>query len=959
MTEPKYAGPLANKLDNIKKMKDAGYTDKDIVDTIMASGEINVKKLQKMRDSGISDEGIIHFLVTGSDLPPHDPLRAFNRGMATGVSQILGAPSDIFQYGINSIERRADKTRLFNDGSDTLVDVPLGSDTVRSGINKLAGDNFAYDSLEDLPLSDRPVAAAGEVAGGNIVLAGGIGTLAKAKTLGKVGENILKHKKSLAAAEAGSTLGAMQGAFFGEALDPGGYGRLVGELVGGFANPVGIFYRLAAQQVQNVKHLINTLTPEGRRDRAAVLLVNALNEAGEDPGAIAAALRKKGFDIGQTAGMKSGSPTILALEEKLRKLDKDFGMRYSKAIEATRLDIQALIQALSASENKELLRAAARMKTEYIDDLVDARLQIVKDAATVERGRFPEIKDVGSPSAASYKMLEDALTDVRRIEKTEYWDKVDKTVRVENASNTFEQFTKLKSERLKIPSDALPVTIREQMRRMRLLAGIHVEDVNDLVASGLSKEDAITSLRADRLKELEKGPLTTGELITFRSRLLEEARKSRGAKDWATARIYEEMADGVLSDLNNINAPGYAEAREFSKQLNDKFSRTFAGTALSVTRQGAATIRPSLLLERAFGQGGERGSIQLGELEDAVNFSNKSMMQQQEEFLRSAAIAARNNDGSFSPDKLTRFLQNNQETLNRFPELKNNLIDLRKAEAILGKSGKTWESFRMRQRAAFELVINGEDSAAAVGKVFSSITPQKDYFRLVKAARQSGKNAKGALGGLKAATLEYAFKKALNDDGTLNVLKFKNSLWGTAGTSGPSPVEMMVRHGVMTKREAVQLRKLIRSLENLDTNLKVGAQLKTAIDTEGLYDLLSRLVGARIGARLGEGGSSLLAAQRGSEFSRKLFEKVPQSKIQDVFIEAIENPEIMAMLLERTPSPKRKAEIANRIRIWLANTGLTAPEKLEKSNPPEWLTPLEEGRERSPVWNPKEMEYGI
>lgn len=930
MTEPQYAGPLAKKLENIKKMRKAGYTDKDIVDTIMESGEVPVGKIKKMREGGITDEGIIHFLVTGNDLPLPDPARTFSRGMAVGASQVAGAPSDIFEFVVNRTAEQSAKRGGLEKPQQ--LDVPLGSDVVKSGINKLAGDNYAYNSLEDLPASDRPVAAAGEVLGGNVAVGGGLYTASKAGMLGNAGQQILRHPKTLAMVEGGSTLGAMQGAALGEALDPGGYGRIVGELGGGFANPLGIIYRLGAKTVGGATNFLQSLTTSGRYDRASILLRGALEEAGEDPGAIARELRKRGVKLDVTSGQKTGSPTLLLLEQKLKQESSKFGRDAAEKMEKAMEDMRYMIAALSDSKNPDLLRHAAQMRKDYIDGLIEGRLELVKTKLTEARARFPGQRNLAVPSENAYQVLESALDDARAIEKTEYWDKVDGTVPVDSANNILSKFTELKKRVLKVPSDKLPPLIKEQVRRIKLISGDLSDEIGDFVEDGLDRPAAIEKARKSREKELKKGPFDAGELIVFRSRMLEEARVARSQKNWRDASLYEQMASATLDDLAEINAPGYDEAREFSRRLNETFSQTFAGKALATGKEGGDTINPGLMLERAFAGSGEKGAIQFNELEAAARFSNKSMMEEQEDFLRQAATVSRK-DGAFNPQALGNFLEKNQVMLERFPQLKADLMDVRRAEQVLSNiEGNLKTSFRMRQRAALEQLIEAEDSSRYVGRLFRGLTPQKDYAELVKTAKAAGP---GAMGGLKNVTLDYAYNSALKADGTIDVSKYKQSLFAPVSNKGPSPIEMMTRNGVMTKREAVQLRRIVNEMEKIQKSIATGADISKLGISDGIFDLFVRVTGARIGAKLGEGGSSLLAASRGSEYARQIFEKVPATRIRDVFIEAAESPEIMAMLLERKPSPKRQIEIAKRIRVWLKNAGLTAPSKMEGAEPGE------------------------
>jgi hypothetical protein len=949
MAERQFTGPLAHKEKNIKKLRDAGYDDEAIVDHIIKTKEVRPGKLEKMRETGRTDEEIIHFLLTGRELPQPNIPKSVSRGMAVGGSQILGAPSDIFQFGVNVAKRQADKRRLYAEDRGQEIDVPLGSDFWRGQVNRLAGENYAYGSLEDLPRRDRPFAAAGEVMGGNIALGGPAGIAARSGMLGRTAQQAIRGQRGaqLIAAETGATAGAAQGAFIGEALDPGGYGRIAGELVGGFVNPIGTIYRLGDKLVAGTINSIKSLTPSGRADRASVLIRGALEDAGENPGDIARELRKRGIVVRRdgvtrplnvTAGQKTGSPTLLRIEQELKKYSQDFGREQSTRMSDALDDIQYMIQALSESGDPELLKAAAKMRAEYINGVVKARLDIIKSKATLARSRFPDSRDMSGSSSEAYKVLDDALEDARKVETEQYWNKVDRTIDVDDSPNIFEAHDDLISGQMKVPADALPALINQQIRRMKLLAGDLSDEIDDIMTKqGIDRPSAVEAARAKRQLELKKGPLTSGELITFRSRMLQESRKARAAKDWVNARIYEQMASGILKDLSAIDAPGYDLARQYSADLNKVFSETFAGDALSVTRQGGERISPELMLIRAFSGGKEKGAVQFAQLENAVRFSNKSMLEQQEDFLRAAATASRK-DGVFNPDALQQFLENNDALLSRMPDnIKGDLQDLRRAETVLRQYEKKLPtSYRMRVRAALEQVTDVEDTAAHVGRILNGQTPQRDYLELVKTAKRGGD---GAVKGLYTATLDWAYNNALTRSGDLDVTKFKNFLFDPVTNRGPSAVDIMVRNGVMRPRNKVLLKKWIEAIEDAQHSILTGAPLDEIMQSDGLYDLATSVTGARIGAKLGEGGSTLLAASRGSAYARKLFEKLPAQRVRDLIIEASENPKIMAALLERKPSPKRQAETARMVKIWLRSVGLTAAEKMEDSEAPSFSEP--------------------
>ena len=79
----------------------------------------------------------------------------------------------------------------------------------------------------------------------------------------------------------------------------------------------------------------------------------------------------------------------------------------------------------------------------------------------------------------------------------------------------------------------------------------------------------------------DNASLDTDILKKFRSKMLNEVRKSLSGEnpDLDNARIYGQLAEAALEDMNNIQTGSqeYDIARQFSKNINDVFKRSFLG----------------------------------------------------------------------------------------------------------------------------------------------------------------------------------------------------------------------------------------------------------------------------------------------------------------------------------------------------------------------------------------------
>ena len=107
----------------------------------------------------------------------------------------------------------------------------------------------------------------------------------------------------------------------------------------------------------------------------------------------------------------------------------------------------------------------------------------------------------------------------------------------------------------------------------------------------------------------------------------------------------------------------------------------------------------------------------------------------------------------------------------------------------------------------------------------------------------------------------------------------------------------------------------VRDPAKLDDIMKTG---------DGLLNLFARVVGSKVGANsaLGRmmGGTTLIAQSAFSKMAQKTIEKVPALKVQDVLTKAMQDPKLMAMLLEM--GPKSPIQTQRRINAYLLQAGL-------------------------------------
>lgn len=889
--------------EKIKTARDAGYNDDQIVEFLGKTDP----RVNQAREAGYRGGEILKFLETGKGYDRSGgPVNAALRGVYQGLENIAALPGNLAGgaaealglegasgAGTRFVRRfKEPAAEAYGKAAEAITGMPFDTNI------------FKIDDRTQLPPEERPFAAGGQFVGESIPFA--LAPIAAASrvapaALAKPGappgivKNIVnsaaRDPRSFAALEAGAIAGGAQGAAAAEALFPGNpTAAFVGEMGGALINPIGATVRGGRGAVRSIRDAASGFTPGGKEGRAAQYIQEIVRDVGEDPEALARALRQEDLLTPNiTSAQKTGSPSLLALEAKMGEKSARFRSEVAQKGETGLEDLRRAADALASSGDPQALAAAAKTRQRYFDRLLDSRIRDAEAQAIEARLRLGTDTrgDRGAISSEAFKTLEDALRQARTIER-DLWAKVPRGEQVQTSAT--QQANQAARESL-LPTETLQNPVEAYVRTL----------------SG-------------------RNDVTVGELLTLRSRALELARSARAQGDWTTNRSMMTIADGVLDDLATVPGGTADIARQFSRSLHDRFTRTFAGDALGESSTGAQRIPPEVMLERAFGGGGTRADVRFGELSGAMPDSLLGdMLSAQERFLRTAARDSIDpNTGEVNPRRLETFLRNNDAVLERFPELRAQLQDATQAERVLKEisAANLRASKAIQQRAVFSKLLDTEDPARVVGSVIRGSNPARDYSQLVRLAKRSGE---GAIGGLRAATIDDAMKRATTNSGDFSFDVFREAMTKPPVRGTISPLEMMRRNGVVNPAQANQMETILTRAEKLEAALRSGQRIDQVIgEPDALTDLVVRIAGARMGAQGGVGasGSTLVAAQRGSAFARNLFQKVPATRINDVIVEALNNPKLMAALLEKPTNIGRRRALDQQINAALISAGL-------------------------------------
>lgn len=787
---------------------------------------------------------------------------------------------------------------------------------------------------QDVPQEARPYHIAGEVVGGGLPFAGAPIALGRAgarmadigagKIVNKILDTAARSPLSFGASELSSLAGAAGAEGVMESQYPGETGKRLGAgIVGGMLTPQRYTSQLARggwQLARRVREAVpfGAVGKRSLEDRAAANIQAVVSGAGEDVADLARRLQAPTVSgLPMTAGQKTGSPALLAIETKLSQGSAKFGAAAQTTANETMAGIRDIIQKLSSTGRPEDLVSAARIRDSYFRAALSQRLKLASDDAAAAAAKIT--KDTPGNRALLGKQAETALASTLREargEERKLWEAVPRDLEANlgaTPDGLLAAYAQVRSEIL--PEESLPHVIEGFVSRM-------------------GKQKNLT---------------TSGEMIRFRSRMLDLSRDRAGRGEWNEARIFGTLGEAALADLEatfkgSRAGDSYDAARAFSRELHDVFTRTFAGAALEKADTGAARIPPEILMNRAFAEGKTGGALRLRQMEEAASFlpdkglgggmQKEALLDAEQRIARlAAAEAVEPATGRVNPQRLARFVHDNEEILNRFPEIRSDLMDAGTAERMFREKEVAFaRGGRIVERAApFSRIMGDESTVRAVGKVLGGSKPAAGYHQIAAMARRQGPEAVAAL---RASTLTHAFEKAGGGE-NFSFAAYYNHLTRPAapGRSGSSPLAMMMIDRVVTPEVAQRLTRFAKEGMRIERALKNPSRVDDILDeTTALTDLVLRIAGSKLPETVGLGkatGSGLVMAHAGSKYIRRMFDKIPTSKTSDIIAEAAQNPQLMAALLKKPKTEREAIFIGQQIHSYLAGAGISSDPTFE------------------------------
>jgi len=743
--------------------------------------------------------------------------------------------------------------------------------------------------------------------------------------------------------------------------------------------------------------------------KAANLLLDALEKSGEDPEALLKALRQqmpKGVPT-PTSGQKTGSKALMDLEASLGNHRAQFGGETAEQGRTAMLAYQELIEALGKTGPEGLI-AASKLRYDRFVNGLETRLSLADANAARKIAKI----NTESPEARTQvgmivkDQVERALTEAREVEsklwtsalegltkpfKKTFQEKVLVDIDQRTGREIFKTVT---DTRILFPAITPSKTVNAFLARASEMGPALFNDippqVRDIMKSFGIDKDSVELFREGKLTDeylntgkiplsvhRGKGVMSPGmpsireqpvqDLVNYRSRLLGMAREAAGEGKRANADFYSKLADGMLQDLNTLKDPMYDQAREFSRALNDTFTRTYAGNLTAVTEKGKDRIPVETLVQNAFGGSAGQTAMRMKEVEDAVAFMRTQYREAVAKFgkdspraleLKPFAVAATGNvasvrdahnrvlrlaaakalrvvpgseSGTFVQelqfDKLTKFAQENSALLERLG-LMGELRDAAHAANLLTQVTKETSALSRtaNNQLAFAKLLTAESPIKVISDSLNGRFPVRDIRALAELAKKGGPDA---VEGFKSSLYDYAYMKAGGNspgaDAKFSIDAYTAALFDPISRNQPSIANIMRANGMMTLQELSNFKKLLTPMARIETALKNKIPVEDVIQgADAVTELGLRIIGARIGTAASPGGpGALIAASAGSKAVRQIFDALPNATVRVILENAVKDPDAMALLLAKGRTEKENRNIANGVINLLGSFGVS------------------------------------
>lgn len=681
----------------------------------------------------------------------------------------------------------------------------------------------------------------------------------------------------LAGAELTSAAGATGGGIIFENApafkDDPVMGRAVGELLGGLStvsildygtrlakNAPGVTFRTTKKVVDGA---IDQVRGRGARRRAAqrgqdvALLPETALERVTDP-----------TDIDIEAGIST--PATMASDPGINRLT-------AAVMDSDPQSAEELARAFSGESQRLRRLALGSGDPDAVREFLDAKLMEAGTRLDASLKRVTEGMTPAQASSRAREFIDNAYTQGRAAERR-MWRSTPDNLVVENPSARNAWASILRETTTETGRRRLPSVLKREFGSIDAKTG--------RLTGGSLPENPSTKQIHELYSEL-------GDIVRS------EADKAGGSAK--TIRVLTDIRRNLLNDLSSVNGgERYRKAVNVSRQFNDRFTKGTVGQILGFSTRGAGA-NTTETLDVILRTSGEARS---NAIRDILRSSPQASNQVQE-YLRDLFVqkSINLNNNKINADQARKFLNDNANTLDQFPDLRarlsNAIEDQSAVDNLVGRSNVGDLSIYQRQKTGAGVFLQGN-----VNEEISNILGQRRGRRqliqeLVDTVKQDPSG--DALEGLKTGFVETLFNRA----GDSNI---PDELTGTDFLNGRKLRKILddigndlVEGGVFNREEIRRLSVISERLTNIQNALRArpprGGVISDAPNQ--ILSTIARIGGAQAGrvtaGRLGGGTVQTPGIFSGQ--AQRLIERMTNDEARNILVRAVKDRDVMQDLL--------------------------------------------------------------
>jgi len=815
--------------------------------------------------------------------------------MAKGVATAAGSPVDIVSTGLELIG--------------------LGSKGPPIGGSKNIENIFRATGME---IPEKPPETAGQFAASGIgeVLTWLIPSTLAVKSIAKgtgiaatISKSIInsmsKHPAVTLTAEITGGAGMGLGRKVGKENPQWG---IVPELVGGIAggvSPQALSYNPGMLAARGAKKIIGKLSLPFSEAGAKYRAGDFLKKQVSDPALAAAGATEKSIG-GLPPVVMTNEKRLMGLYNQIKNLDPVIDAKAIEQISKSTYKLEQEMRGLG-QETPKILKDITEKRIASIELNMDNRIAKTMELAQRKIDALPVAQRQSQESIIVRNELNKVMTAENESVK-KLWNAVPKKtiIGVKNTKTAYENIV------IDLPT----------AQRGDIPAILHNKKIVKDILQGMST--------------------TVNEMQGLRSKLLETARFARANNQWNKARIADEIADGILADMEGAtgNEPLVA-AIAATKNFKQRFEQGTVGKILGHDRTSAPTIAPELTLDIATSG---KGVVDINK----VVITPEAKAATEKYLARSFTDYALDKD-IVNPIKAGKWIKNNEEILDSFPNLKTQLEDIKQAQKLAIDTKAVMEARKAALRDP-RISVAGQFLKTDIGDeikgILKSSNPVYATKQLVQQARKDVTG--GALEGLKGGFIDHILESS--STGGFNAIGEK-TLSGKAILGFLNNNRDVVRQ-IFPQEQILKIIKIGEELAKIETlESTKGLKIEYGDAVSNMLKFASRFAGAAAGRHwakaVGAGGTVQIPGFFADNWHR-ITTLLTKNRFERLVHDAIISPdgkllETLLLPINKPGNAKQAKEVIKKINAWLGASGNQVLEDIinEGETPPSGVNPSE------------------